>query len=118
MENISRMFELLLFSRVQTIVVYSNKKSHFGGSGEALGRLREAPGRLPGGSREAPGRLCEALGGSARVQTALGKLREAPGRLWEAILGASWGARRPCVGRLGDILEAYEAIPGRPGAPE
>ena len=85
---------------------------------EAPGRLREAPGRLPGGSREAPGRLCEALGGSARVQTALGKLREAPGRLWEAVLGASWGARRPCVGRLGVILEAYEAIPGGPGALE
>ena len=30
----------------------------------------------------------------------------------------SWGAWRPCVGRLGDILEAYEAIPGRPGAPD
>ena len=83
------------------------------------GRLRGGSGRPRGGSREAPGRLCEALGGSARVQTALGKLREAPGRLWEAVLGASWGARRPCVGRLGVILEAYyEAIPGGPGALE
>ena len=82
------------------------------------GKLRGGSGRLRGGSREAPGRLCEALGGSARVQTALGKLREAPGRLWEAVLGASWGARRPCVGRLGVILEAYEAIPGGPGALE
>ena len=85
-----------------------------GGSGGSV----EAPGRLQGGSREAPGRRWEALGGSARVQTALGKLREAPGRLWEAVLGASWGDRRLCVGRLGDILEACEGIPGRPGAPD
>ena len=118
MENISRMFELLIFSRVQTIVVYSNKKSHFGGSGEAPGGSGEAPG----GPGEAPGRLLggsgEALGGSARVQTALGRLKEAPGRLWEAVLEASWGARRPCVVRLGGILEAYEAIPEGPGALE
>ena len=85
---------------------------------EAPGRLREALGRLPGGSWEALGRLWEALGGSARVQTALGRLKEAPGRLWEAVLEASWGARRPCVGRLGGILEAYEAIPEGPGALE
>ena len=62
--------------------------------------------------------LWEALGGSARVQTALGRLKEALGRLWEAVSEASWGARRPCVGRLGGILEAYEAIPEGPGALE
>ena len=68
----------------------------------------------PGGSaREGP-HACggeesgEALGGSARVETAQGWLREPPVRLWEVVLEASRGARRPCVcvasfGHLGGI---------------
>ena len=98
MENISRMFELLLFSRVQTIVVYSNEKSHFGGSGEAQGGPGEPPGRLLGGSGEAlrgSGRLGESSDGSGEAQGGSGEALG--GRLGgvlggqETVCGASWG---------------------------
>ena len=77
-----------------------------GGSGRLQGGPAKAPGRPRGGSREAAGRLWEILGGSTRVQKAPGRLREATGRLPGAVLGASWDARRPCLGRLEGILEA------------
>ena len=111
--------ELVARNRLKSLW-YTARKTH---SLEAPGRLRGRSGRLQGGSGEVPGgsrRLRggsgEALGGSARVQTAPGWLRDAPGSLWGTVLGTSWGARRACLGRLGDILEASKAIPGRLGA--
>ena len=98
MENISRMFELLIFSRVQTIVVHSNEKSHFGGSGEAPGGPGEPPGRLLGGSGEAlggSGSLGERSDGSGEAQGGSGEALG--GRLGgvlggqETVCGASWG---------------------------
>ena len=101
MENISRMFELLIFSRVQTIVVYSKKKSHFGGSGEAPGGSGEAPG----GPGEAPGRLLggsgEALGGSGRLGESSDGSGEAQGGSGEAL-----------GGRLGGVLGGQETVCG------
>ena len=71
-----KIIEIVIFFGVQATWSPMAKNLSFwrlrGGSGEAQGGSREAPGRLRGGSGEAPG-------GSGRVREALGKLQEAPG---------------------------------------
>ena len=67
-----KIVEIAVFLGFKQLGVQWLKTSHFGGSGEALGRFREAPG----GSREAPGRL---RGGSGRLQVALGEPRRLRG---------------------------------------
>ena len=74
------------------------KSSSRGSKIEVLGRHGGLLGRLGrlGASREAPERP-----------------QEAPRRRLGAVLGPSWGGRRPSLGRLGAILELSEAIIGR-----
>ena len=99
MENIRRIFELLIFSRVHTIVVCNNKKSHFGGSGEAPGGSGEAPG----GPGEAPGRL---PGGSGEALRGSGRLGESSDSSGEA----QGGSGEALGGRLGGVLGGQEAV--------
>ena len=101
MENISRMFELLIFQGFKPLW-YTVTRNHIleapGGSGEAPGGPGEAPGRLLGGSGEAlggSGRLGESSDGSGEAQGGSGEALG--GRLGgvlggqETVCGASWG---------------------------
>ena len=81
------------------MVIFGAPKSRSGGSKiEVLGRH---------------GGLLKRLGRLGASREALERHQEAPRRRLEAVLGPSWGARRPPLGRLGAILELSEAILGR-----
>ena len=61
------------------------------------------------------GRSFEQLGTAWTILRASGILLEASWGRLGSFLGPSWGARRPSLGRLGGMLEAFEAILGRLG---
>ena len=62
------------------------------------------------------GRSFKQLGTVWTILRASGILLEASWGRLGSFLGPSWGARRPSLGRLGGMLEAFEAILGRLGA--
>ena len=62
------------------------------------------------------GRSFEQLGTVWAILKASGIILEVSWNRLGSFLGPSWGARRPSLGRLGGMLEAFEAILGRRGA--
>ena len=68
------------------------------------------------GPKSRSGRSFEQLGTVWTILRASGVILEASWGRLGSFLGPSWGARRPSLGRLGDMLEASQAILGRLGA--
>ena len=68
------------------------------------------------GSKSRSGWSFEQLGTVWTILRASEAVLEAFWNCLGGVLDASWGARRPSLGRLGDISEAPQAILGRLGA--